>query len=431
MRLLLALLFTPFFIFSQTLNKNLKIGEYSDLSINSIKEILDKSDDPKEGLFAYCGEGEDCSTQGVAILKINETDYISINVSDNYKNFVYIDPSTCESINYVNKIGLVDGYMRPSNSIRNLDGNTYNATYLGIFLNNNNEIRYHNYSYTFDSDFKNATAKSVDDYSDLANYENCDIEEFKELLSNRVVKLKKLYPLNNNKPVSVNKPDNTEPETKESKISDWKGNGSGLIISKLGHIITNYHVIEDASVIEIEYKNDNGINKYNAEVSVVDESNDLAIIKIVDDKFNDLKETPNYNLDTDVKEIGNKVYTYGYPLALSIMGKEIKITDGIISSKTGINGDIKTYQITNPIQPGNSGGPMFDEDGNFIGVISSGLKKELADNVSYSIKSNYVVNLISSIPEKIEKPYSYTINWLSTEKQISRISEYVVLVKVK
>jgi S1-C subfamily serine protease len=113
------------------------------------------------------------------------------------------------------------------------------------------------------------------------------------------------------------------------------------------------------------------------------------------------------------------------------MGKEIKITDGIISSKTGIRGDVKTYQISAPIQPGSSGGPLFDTNGNFIGVNSSGLKTKMTDNVGYTIKSSYVQSLIDVLPKKIEIPYSYTIRWISTQNQIKRLSEYVVLIKVK
>ena len=97
----------------------------------------------------------------------------------------------------------------------------------------------------------------------------------------------------------------------------------------------------------------------------------------------------------------------------------------------GIQGDVKSYQISNPIQPGNSGGPLFNDNGSFIGVITSGLKKEVADNVAYSTKSSYVMNLISSLDEKIDLPSSYTIRFLSTEKQIKRLSEYVVLIKIK
>ena len=60
-------------------------------------------------------------------------------------------------------------------------------------------------------------------------------------------------------------------------------------------------------------------------------------------------------------------YLYGYPLT-NFMGKDIKFTDGKISSKTGYDGDIANYQTTTPIQPGNSGGPLFDYNGNLIGI---------------------------------------------------------------
>lgn len=218
---------------------------------------------------------------------------------------------------------------------------------------------------------------------------------------------------------------------KKTKKKDWMGNGSGLIISKQGHIVTNHHVIKDIDSIEVEFKNDKGINKYKAKVINSDEANDLAIIQIIDKKFEGFEETPNYNFDTEIAEVGTKVYAYGYPMALSVMGKEIKITDGIINSKMGFKDDIKTYQISAPIQGGNSGGPLFDEDGTLVGINSSGLSKEIADNVGYSIKSNYISNLISALPQKIELPYSYTIKWISTEKQIKRLSKYVVLIKVK
>ena len=218
---------------------------------------------------------------------------------------------------------------------------------------------------------------------------------------------------------------------KKIKNKSWVGNGSGLIISKQGHIVTNHHVIKDIDSIEVEFKNDLGINKFKAKVINSDKSNDLAIIQIVDKKFEGFEETPNYNFDTEIAEVGTKVYAYGYPMALSIMGKEIKITDGIINSKMGFKDDIKTYQISAPIQGGNSGGPLFDEDGTLVGINSSGLSKEIADNVGYSIKSNYISNLISALPQIIELPYSYTIKWISTEKQIKRLSQYVVLIKVK
>ena len=146
--------------------------------------------------------------------------------------------------------------------------------------------------------------------------------------------------------------------------------------------------------------------------------------------FDGLDNLP-YNFKTRSSDVGTKVYAYGYPMALSLMGKEIKITDGIISSKSGFDGDITSYQITAPIQAGNSGGPLFDDRANFIGINSAGLSKELADNVGYTIKSSYVLNLIDVLPKSIELPSNTKLQSLPLTEQIKEISKYVVLVKVK
>lgn len=219
-------------------------------------------------------------------------------------------------------------------------------------------------------------------------------------------------------------------KSKRIKNDEWIGNGSGIIISKSGHIITNHHVIDDADDIEVEFILDDEVQKFNAEIVQVDKTNDLAIIKIHDMNF-DVMDSPTYNFKTRSSDVGTKVYAYGYPMALSIMGKEIKVTDGIISSKTGFDGNITTYQITAPIQGGNSGGPLFDDKGNLIAINSSGIRKDIADNVGYSIKTNYVLNLIDILPKSIELPSSQKLASLPLTEQIKQITKYVVLIKVK
>jgi len=241
-------------------------------------------------------------------------------------------------------------------------------------------------------------------------------------------------PINNIAEVSYVKmyPANTNTGTKISglKSSEWAGNGSGIIISKSGYIVTNHHVIEDTDDIEVEFIVDGEVQKFNAEIVQSDKVNDLAIIKIFDMNFDGLDNLP-YNFKTRSSDVGTKVYAYGYPMALSLMGKEIKITDGIISSKSGFDGDVTSYQISAPIQAGNSGGPLFDDRGNFIGINSAGLRKEVADNVGYTIKSSYVLNLIDVLPKSIDLPSSTKLQSLPLTEQIKEISKYVVLVKVK
>ena len=118
-------------------------------------------------------------------------------------------------------------------------------------------------------------------------------------------------------------------------------------------------------------------------------------------------------------------------MALSLLGKDLKFTDGKISAKSGFQGDVRQYQTTVPIQGGNSGGPLFDDKGNFLGINSSGLSKEISDNVGYTIKSSYVLNLIDVLPKSIDLPSSTKLQSLPLTEQIKEISKYVVLVKVK
>ena len=78
----------------------------------------------------------------------------------------------------------------------------------------------------------------------------------------------------------------------KTKPGEWAGNGSGIIISKSGHIVTNYHVIEDADDIEVEFILNEEVQKFNAEIVQVDKVNDLAIIKIVDMNFDGIDDLP-------------------------------------------------------------------------------------------------------------------------------------------
>lgn len=252
----------------------------------------------------------------------------------------------------------------------------------------------------------------------IAKNSNDALLEFK--IGDSDIMLYKVYP-------TLNK---TRPQTTSSSDGDWLGNGSGIIISTSGYLITNYHVIENANEIEVEFIKDGEVQKLNAEVVQSDQVNDLAVLKIFDMNFDGLDEI-SYNFKTRSSDVGTKIYAYGYPMALSIMGKEIKITDGIISSKSGFQGDITTYQITAPIQGGNSGGPLFDDKGNLIGINSSGINKGIADNVAYTIKSSYILNLIDVLPKNIDLPSNRKLESLPLTEQIKEISKYVVLIKVK
>ena len=208
--------------------------------------------------------------------------------------------------------------------------------------------------------------------------------------------------------------------------SQYSASGTGFIIDPKGFLSTNYHVIDGAKGIDV-FITLNGITiAYAATPVVVDRSNDLAIIKINDSKYKPLASVP-YSFGARTKDVGTSVFAMGYP-ELSYLGEEIKVTDGIISSKTGYQGDITTYQISAPIQHGNSGGPLFDNNGYLIGITNAGV--ESLQNVGYAIKVSYLSNLIDACPERISMPQRNEISSLSLPEKIKRLSPYVAIIKI-
>lgn len=197
--------------------------------------------------------------------------------------------------------------------------------------------------------------------------------------------------------------------------------GTCFLISSKGYLITNYHVIKDAKNIYIN--NLPGQSKKTRAILVnYDEELDVAILKI---------NITNSNLPFAIKikttEVGTSVFTMGYPLTQS-MGKEIKLSVGIINAKSGYKGDTKYYQISNPIQPGNSGGPLFDNQGNLIGLVTS--KFSGGDNVGYALKSNLLLNYLESLDINLSLSQNNRIKDLPLQNKYKTIKKYVYLIEV-
>lgn len=230
----------------------------------------------------------------------------------------------------------------------------------------------------------------------------------------------KLYPEHDIANITTSVP--SENTQKEDKV---KGNGSGFFISK-NIVVTNNHVVQNANKLTIVINTSDGKKEYKARVLCVDKINDLALIIVEDQDFVPYTSLP-YTIYSKTLDVGSSIFTMGYPME-SVMGSEIKITDGIISSKTGYQGDIVTYQISAPIQPGNSGGPMFDKSGNLIGITSAGIPG--ANSVGYAIKSGYLNNLIEAAPIAIPDIANNTLNGKDFTDQIKELAPYVVLVLI-
>ena len=204
----------------------------------------------------------------------------------------------------------------------------------------------------------------------------------------------------------------------QHRASSWSG--SGIAIGPQ-MIATNHHVVDGATNLSIFFPDTE--KEYKAEVVAVDETHDLAIVKIVDPNFSGFNSI-KYGFKNDVEDVGMGVFVLGYPLVQS-MGTEIKLTTGVVSSRSGYQGDKSQYQISAPVQPGNSGGPLFNDNGELIGIVSA--KHSEAENVSYGVKLSYLNTLASEV-EGLNLNRSSQISGLSLSEKCKSVIPCTVMV---
>lgn len=208
----------------------------------------------------------------------------------------------------------------------------------------------------------------------------------------------------------------------KNEPSYWSGSSFSL---GNGYLVTNYHVVDDAKTINVKGIRGDFNNSYSAEVIATDKVNDIAILKITDSQFPGFGTIP-YGVSSKMADVGESIFVLGYPLTQT-MGDEIKLTDGLISSRTGFQGDIANYQISAPVQPGNSGGPMFNSKGNIIGIVCA--HHAGAENAGYAIKISYLKLLIESAGLNITLPSNNTISGLSLPEKVKKIKNLVFIVE--
>ena len=160
--------------------------------------------------------------------------------------------------------------------------------------------------------------------------------------------------------------------------------GSGFYVSKVGHIITNNHVIKGCESVKVHLQGE----VLNAKILSKDVVNDLALVKT-----NNTPETI-FSLSSESPYLTQDVTAAGYPL-VSTLGLTIKVTKGIVSALSA-PGNFSNIQIDAAVQPGNSGGPIFDEEGNVMGVVVAKLDDDKAQNVNFGIKASVVRNLLDA-----------------------------------
>lgn len=209
------------------------------------------------------------------------------------------------------------------------------------------------------------------------------------------------------------------------KPQDKRGlfTGTGFFISNDGYILTNSHVIEGSSSISVI------LNGKPVPATLIDhdESNDIALLKI-----NKTVDGLPIEIKTKTKQ-GAEIAVLGYP-NIGLQGNEQKATFGYINANSGIQGDTRYFQISSPIQPGNSGSPLVNEKGVVVGIASATLNQTaaikstgtLAQNVNYAVKISYALPmLINHRVEYIEPAGQKT---LEKTALIESISNSIVLV---
>lgn len=202
-----------------------------------------------------------------------------------------------------------------------------------------------------------------------------------------------------------------------------KFGGTGFAISSNGYILTSYHVINGKGSISVQ--NSKG-ETFKVERYYTDAVNDIAILKIKDSAFENLGSLP-YSIRKGNVGLGDAVYTLGYPKDDVVLG------DGYISSKTGLNGDTVALQVAIPVNPGNSGGPLLDNNGYVVGVING--KEHKTDGAAFAIKSRYIMEALNAIPQdSLSKRVAFgkrsTLQGLKRNQQVQKIQDYVFMVKV-
>ncbi len=180
---------------------------------------------------------------------------------------------------------------------------------------------------------------------------------------------------------------------KDGPNEDTVSTGTGFYVSQSGHILTNNHVIEGCRSVTVT-THDGGVQR--ARIIGSDQVNDLALVQVAE------KPPAVASIRTGAR-IGEPAFAFGFPLA-GVLATSGNFTSGSITATAGLLDDTRMYQVSTPVQAGNSGGPLLDQTGNVVGVIVSKLDvlkvaavlKDMPQNINFAIKANVAVGFLEA-----------------------------------
>lgn len=207
------------------------------------------------------------------------------------------------------------------------------------------------------------------------------------------------------------------------------GFGTGFVVSASGHIVTNNHVIDGCTELK---GNLTGEAAMVLRVVSADANNDLALLQPSSTAtFKDFARIRDRSFHS-----GDSVVAIGFPYH-GLLTSDFTVTTGIVSSLSGMRNDTRFLQISAPVQPGNSGGPLFDTSGQIVGVVTgkipglriAALTGDIPENINFAIKTGALRDFLdnSVVPYQTAEPKGE----LKTPEIAGNARAYTMLISCK
>jgi serine protease Do len=237
-----------------------------------------------------------------------------------------------------------------------------------------------------------------------------------ERLSRDIAEIKKTQIVTNNTLIKE------AAEPKIPKGATVKTGGTAFLIDGKGLLVTNAHVLNGSGATVT----DKDGHEYNSKILLVDRDIDLAILQIDDKDFTAVKTLP-YGIRRTQPELGEELFTLGYPR------DEIVYNMGYLGAKTGYKGDTSSCQLSLTANPGNSGAPVFNKNGDIVGIITT--KQAQAEDVVFALKANNIFKMIDSLKaadtsfKSVKLPLKSSLKNMDRVSQVKKAQDCVFLVK--
>jgi S1-C subfamily serine protease len=217
-----------------------------------------------------------------------------------------------------------------------------------------------------------------------------------------------------------------QPPPIQETTKPQKSSGTGFFVSSDGYLITNAHVVDSCETLRAI---DDARNQFLVQVVRVPKSDDLALLKA-----NAKRNSVAVFRDSTRINQGETVVVYGYPLS-GLLASAGNVSTGLVTALAGLRDDVRQMQISAPVQPGNSGGPLVDTKGAVIGVVVAKLNaiaiaritSDIPQNINFAIKASIATNLLDASSVKYRRDAMQQEQ--SVEMLTQQMKEYTVKIE--